>query len=286
MKKLKIASWNINSVRLRIEQVGRFAKEQQPDIIALQEIKCLNEEFPRNAFVNYGYPYIEVSGQKGLHGAATVSKIPLIRLDTQFCPRGEARHVSTIIEGGLHKIELHNFYIPAGGDEPDSKVNPKFAHKLEFVDILTDYFGGRSKRDDGLVLAGDFNIAPHPNDVWSHKQLLKIVSHTPIEVEKLTEFLNSHDFTDCGRALTPIGKKLYSWWSYRSRDINTSDRGRRLDHIWVSPVLKDAALGNGADSHQIHRSCRFWEKPSDHAPVTQVLDFSLFTAARTGVQYR
>lgn len=275
MTKIKIASWNINSVRLRIEQVATFAKAENPDIITIQEIKCLEEQFPHKECKALGYEYIEINGQKGMHGAATISKLPMTRLNTDFCPRGEARHVSTKVEpGGDKDFELHNFYIPAGGDEPDPAVNPKFAHKLEYLDNIISYFQGRSKENGRHVLTGDFNIAPHENDVWSHKQLLKVVSHTPVEVEKLAAMQAAHDFTDCARALTADEDKLFSWWSYRSRDINKSDRGRRLDHIWVSPALKDAALSSGPEGHEIHRPCRFWERPSDHAPVTQILDLS------------
>jgi len=179
MTKIKIASWNINSVRLRIEQVANFAKEHTPDIITLQEIKCLDDQFPRKECEALGYTHIEISGQKGMHGTATISKIPMSRMDTDFCPRGEARHVSTNVAiGSGNDFELHNFYVPAGGDEADPETNPKFAHKLTFLDNMTKYFKKRSSEDGRHVLTGDFNIAPHENDVWSHKQLLKVVSHT------------------------------------------------------------------------------------------------------------
>ncbi len=277
MTKIKLTSWNVNSVRLRAPQIARFTQEQNPDIIGLQEIKCLEEQFPFDEFKAMGFPHIEVSGQKGMHGAATVSRFPLKRMDTDFCPEGHARHVSTRVDlGGKNDFEFHNFYIPAGGDEPDPKANPKFAHKLHFLDKMIDYFEARVTENARKVLVGDFNIAPHENDVWSHKQLLKVVSHTPIEVDALAKLQNSGNFTDCARSLHGDAAKqeLFSWWSYRSRDINKSDRGRRLDHIWVSPALKQAALKTKTAGHKIHRSCRLWERPSDHAPVTQILDFS------------
>lgn len=274
MNEIKIASWNINSVRLRIGQVAEFVEQERPDILCLQEIKCLDHQFPSEDIRKLGYPYIEISGQKGMHGTATVSKYPLTRMDTSFCPRDEARHVSTIVHLDAHPdIELHNFYIPAGGDEPDAEINPKFAHKLEFLDTMTRYFKARAHENAQMVLLGDFNIAPHENDVWSHKQLLKVVSHTPIEIETLAKLQDAHDFIDCARHVHGNDAKqdLFSWWSYRSRDINKSDRGRRLDHIWVSPALKPTIKKLG--SHKIHRPCRLWERPSDHAPVTQILSF-------------
>ena len=274
--KIKVATWNINSVRLRQDQVVRFLKEQQPDVLGLQEIKCLEEVFPYAPFRELGYKHIEVAGQKGYHGAATLSKLPLERMDTQFCPLGHARHVSTKVAAGDKGFEFHNFYIPAGGDVADPKVNDKFAHKLDFLETMRSYFANRFTQKDGrLILVGDFNIAPHENDVWSHKQLLKVVSHTPLEVGILDTLQKSHDFTDCSRLFANDEDKLFSWWSYRGREPMKSNRGRRLDHIWVSPELRPAVESGGKGAHEIHVPCRIWhEKPSDHVPMTQVLDLS------------
>ncbi len=274
MTKIRIASWNVNSVRLRAPQIARFAKEQAPDILALQEIKCLETQFPRAEFIAMGYPYIEIAGQKGMHGAATISKFPLARMETDFCPEGHARHVSTQVDLGADSFELHNFYIPAGGDEPDPEINPKFAHKLAFLEGMRAYFAARAAENPRLVLTGDFNIAPHEHDVWSHKQLLKVVSHTPLEVEMLAALQKAGDFTDTARLFAGETEKLYSWWSYRARDINKSDRGRRLDHIWVSPALLPAVQKAGPGAHTLWRECRLWERPSDHVPVMQEFDFS------------
>ena len=274
--KIKVATWNINSVRLRQEQVVRFLKEQQPDVLGLQEIKCLEEVFPYTPFREIGYEHIEVAGQKGYHGAATISRLPLTRMDTTFCPLGHARHVSTQVAAGDTNFEFHNFYIPAGGDVADPKINDKFAHKLEFLETMRTYFAQRfTETDARLILVGDFNIAPHENDVWSHKQLLKVVSHTPLEVGILKDLQDSHDFMDCSRVFADDADKLFSWWSYRGRDPMKSNRGRRLDHIWASPALHGAVKASGAGGHEIHVPCRTWhEKPSDHVPMTQILDLS------------
>lgn len=270
---VKLATWNINSVRLRIDQVIAFLTEHQPDVLGLQEIKCLPEQFPEKPFIEAGYTFIEVSGQKGYHGAATVSKLPMERLDTTFCPIGEARHVSTRVIAGDQDFEFHNFYVPAGGDEADIETNPKFKHKLDFLQAMNDYFTKRfAIGDSQQVLVGDFNIAPGEHDVWSHKQLLKVVSHTPLEVGILKDLQNTHDFTDTARLHISDEEKLYSWWSYRARDVFKSNRGRRLDHIWVSPALKQAAIDAGRSGFEIHTNCRVWERPSDHAPVTQILN--------------
>jgi exodeoxyribonuclease-3 len=270
---IKITTWNINSARLRIDTICHFLKSVNPDVLCLQEIKCLREQFPEAPLRELGYDYIEINGQKAYHGAATISRLPLTRLDTKFCPKGEARHVSTHVAAGPG-LELHNFYVPAGGDIADAKENPKFAHKLDFLDTMTTYFKSRSQGEDaGHVIVGDLNIAPHENDVWSHKQLLKVVSHTPLEVDKLETLRQAHDFTDCSRLFADDADKLYSWWSYRAKDVFKSNRGRRLDHIWVSPKLRPFVESSGPNGHTIHTDYRIMEKPSDHAPMTQLFKF-------------
>lgn len=276
--KVSVATWNINSVRLREPTVLRFLEEQQPDILCLQEIKCQNDQFPTKSFRALGYDHIEVAGMKAYHGAATISKLPLERLPTAFCPAGHARHVSTRVVadpsmGDAGDFELHNFYIPAGGDVPDRTVNDKFGHKLDFIETMRTYFESRFRDGDKhQVIVGDFNIAPHENDVWSHKQLRKVVSHTPGEVALLEELRKSHEFIDTSRLFASDDDKLYSWWSYRAKDVMKSNRGRRLDHIWVSPALRPAVEAMGPDGHTIHTDMRVWEKPSDHVPLVQVLD--------------
>lgn len=272
---VKVATWNINSVRLRLPSIERFLKEQQPDVLGLQEIKCQNEQFPSEAFKALGYEHIHVAGQKAYHGAATISKLPMERLETDFCPLGHARHVSSRIDTGKNTFEFHNFYVPAGGDVADPIVNDKFQHKLDFLKNMTDYFTARAaKGDDRLVLVGDLNIAPGEHDVWNHKQLLRVVSHTPLEVEKLAILQNTHGFIDCSRRHIDDSEKLYSWWSYRAKDVMASNRGRRLDHIWVTPAMAKAVDLAGPEGHEIHVPCRIWEKPSDHVPMTQVINLS------------
>ena len=263
---MKIATWNINSVRLRIAQVTQFLKDEAPDVLCLQETKCNDDQFPRKAFEQAGYGHLAISGQPAYHGVAIAARVPLKKISVKhFCGKDDCRHVQATLPGG---IELHNFYVPAGGDEPDRKANEKFDHKLNFMTEMSDWFsameGPRKKR----VLVGDLNVAPHEHDVWSHKQLLKVVSHTPIEVEHLETVMRASNWIDVARALHDDDEKLYSWWSYRAKDWRASNRGRRLDHIWVTPALKKAALAKGREGFQIHDYARSWEKPSDHAPVT------------------
>ena len=265
MAHLTLATWNINSVRLRHPQVAEFAKLADPDVICLQEIKCQPDQFPRKDFVAMGYEHFHVVGQKGMHGVAIASRLPIEELEQdKLCPKGEARFQRVKIAD----IEFQNFYIPAGGDEPDVDTNPRFAHKLDFLKSLEDYAASRAPENAKIVLVGDLNIAPREHDVWSHKQLLKVISHTPVETEGLDKIIEVGEFIDVARELIPEPEKIYTWWSYRNRDWRKSNRGRRLDHIWVSPALKEAATIAGRDGFRIWDQCRDWEKPSDHAPVT------------------
>ncbi len=257
--RLRVCTWNVNSVRLRAEQAQRFVAEHAPDVLCLQEIKCLEGQFPLEAFAAAGLPHVRIAGQKGLHGVAIASRLPLQPgppLDV--CRRGEARHVSAIVEG----VEVHNLYIPAGGDVADREANPKFDHKLDVYERLTAAFAARD-RSAPVILAGDLNVAPGEHDVWNHRYMSRVVSHTPIEVAAMAALQEALGFVDLVRAATPEPEKLFSWWSYRAVDFRRSNRGLRLDHLWASPAL--ARRGAGA---RIHDTVREWTRPSDHAPVS------------------
>jgi exodeoxyribonuclease-3 len=255
---LRIATWNINSVRLRIETLAMVARELAPDVICLQEIKVETDAFPHDDIAALGFEHRLVRGMKGYNGVAILSKVPIEEGDSRdWCGREDARHVVAHLPGGA---ELHNFYVPSGGDIPDRDENDKFAHKLDFLAELTDWCAGL--KPGKRIMVGDFNIAPLEADVWSHKQLLGVVSHTPVEVEALDGVMTAHGWVDAVRRFVPADEKLYSWWSYRNRTWPGSDRGRRLDHVWVTPAL-EPALKDAA----ILREARGWDKPSDHVPV-------------------
>jgi len=121
------------------------------------------------------------------------------------------------LDAGGAPLTLHNFYVPAGGDEPDETINPKFAHKLGFLDEMTEWIKTKGVAKGRAILVGDLNIAPLEHDVWSHKALLKVVSHTPIEVEKLNKVFEAGEWIDSMRRFVPADEKLYTWWSYRAR---------------------------------------------------------------------
>ena len=263
---MRLATWNINSVRLRMPIVAQFTESHKPDVLCLQETKVEDSKFPLEDIKALGYEHVLFRGMKGYNGVAVLSRLPIKDAGSRdWAGKQDCRHLAVDVDG---KFELHNFYVPAGGDEPDPEVNEKFDHKLRFVDEMRDWFESARKATKPMVLVGDLNIAPLENDVWSHKQLLKIVSHTPIEVEKLTAVQNGMKWVDAVRARIPEPEKVYSWWSYRSRDWQAADKGRRLDHVWVTAPLADAVTGV-----DIVKDARGWEKPSDHVPV--IVDFDL-----------
>jgi len=263
--RLRICTWNVNSVRLRADHAARFVREHAPDVLCLQEIKCQSGEFPAEAFAEMGLPHLKVAGQKGWHGVAIASRLPIEDApDLGLCREGHARCVSAKVAG----IEIQNFYIPAGGDLPDRFSNPKFDHKLDFYEKLAAEMGRRDPKAP-LVVCGDLNVAPGEHDVWNHRYMSKVVSHTPGEVETLYRLQDAGGFTDVVRDQIPDPTKLASWWSYRAKDFRKSNRGLRLDHLWTSPGLTPAVVRGSA---RILDTVREWERPSDHAPVVMDLD--------------
>ncbi len=258
---LTVVTWNINSVRLRMPLLQRLVQETQADIICLQETKVDDALFPHEAVAALGYPYRATNGRKGYHGVAILSREPFAKTDKQlWCEKDDGRHLMVKLADGL---EIQNYYIPAGGDIPDPALNIKFAHKLQFLDEMEAHWRKRrGKASDRVIVVGDLNVAPHETDVWSHRQLLNIVSHTPAETERFKAILAGWEWIDVTRQFVPLAEKVYSWWSYRNADWKISDRGRRLDHVWASK-----ALTGHVSAHTILREARDWPQPSDHVPI-------------------
>jgi exodeoxyribonuclease III len=263
---LRIATWNINSVRFRIDIVERFLRDHAPDVLCLQETKVVDRDFPHEMFESLGYRHRLLNGQRMHHGVATVSRIPLVedrRHDWQ--DNGEARHIGARLATGPGEgLCIENVYVPAGGDVPDAEKNPKFGQKLAYVERMTHW---SEALRDATVIVGDFNIAPLECDVWNHRALLDVVSHTPIEVAALAALQQSHDWVDLGRHFIAPPERLFTWWSYRATDWRLSDRGRRLDHIWASPETARAAT-----RFEVIEDARDWGKPSDHVPQIATFD--------------
>jgi len=262
---LKIITWNINSIRIRLQQLSEIISEFDPDVICLQETKCEDDKFPLKDIQELGFKYVAINGQPSYNGVAILSRKKfdnIVKYD--FCSKSDSRHISAAfsIKPLNKKLTIHNFYVPAGGDEPDPEINPKFEHKLQFIDEMADYIRDVLTNNNHHIFVGDMNIAPHIHDVWSHNQLFNVVSHTEIERKKLIEIINNNDLCDIMRHFAHEEEKVYSWWSYRNRDWRKSNRGRRLDHIWLSNNLII-----DYKSHTIFSDARDFDRPSDHVPV-------------------
>ncbi len=261
---MRLITWNINSVRARLPLADRLIRQTQPDILCLQETKVVDEAFPGEFFQALGYEKLILRGQKNHHGVAILARADMggVR-HIDWCGKGDARHVGVELPLG-GGIRLENFYVPAGGDVPDPVENDKFAHKLAFLDEMIAW---SKALQQPTIMVGDLNVAPLPSDVWSHRQLLNVVSHTPAETERMAAMMAAHGWIDAMRHMVPAPKRLFSWWSYRARDWRASDRGRRLDHVWISPALQGTVRGM-----KVLEEARGWERPSDHAPV--MVDFA------------
>lgn len=263
--KLRIASWNVNSIRLRRRALSRFVRHHAPDVLCLQETKVTDEHFPAEWLRSIGFTHLAFHGQKGYNGVAIVSRLPLTRVRTKkWCGRNDCRHIYATLPGD---VEVHNVYVPAGGDVPDPARNEKFAYKLQFLKEMTRWFSRRRRSNNRFILVGDLNVAPHENDVWSHERLVRVVTHTPVEVEAMERLRRSHDWVDAVRYFVPTSRKLYSWWSYRAPEWRKVNKGRRLDHIWITPALAPSLF-----EARVIKATRGWKKPSDHVPVVVGLE--------------
>lgn len=256
---MNIVTWNVNSIRIREEMLAAFLKLQHADVLCVQETKVEDHAFPHDMLRALGFEHQLIAGQKSYHGVAILSKFPLTPLGSiDVLNNAEKRHIAASLPCGL---VIHNCYVPAGGDIPDATQNPKFADKLAFMDWMREFSVTISPKSRTL-LVGDLNIAPYEHDVWSSKQLRDVVSHTPIEREKMLAAIAAGNWVDVARTFVPENEKLYSWWSYRNRDWKKSNRGRRLDHIWATQTLAKEIT-----AFQIMPETRDFERTSDHVPV-------------------
>lgn len=266
VSQIRLVTWNVNSIRSRLDHLARFITETKPDILCLQETKVEDSKMPEDALIDAGLPHLHYTGGKAYQGVLIASRYPIEKVDLrEWAGKQDHRYVAVTVDTASGPVTVHNFYIPAGGDIPDRDENPKFDHKMTFMQELADW--GAAEDHDRHILVGDLNIAPLESDVWSHKQLLKVVSHTPIEVEAFDKAQQAGEWVDAVREIIPAEEKLYSWWSYRSPKWETSDKGRRLDHVWIGQGLKDMVK-----HAEVYKEARRWEKPSDHAPI--IVDFA------------
>ncbi|MCB2099514.1 MAG: exodeoxyribonuclease III [Rhodobacterales bacterium] len=266
---LTIATWNVNSIRIRLDHLARVVARCAPDVLCLQETKVTDDLFPTEALAGLGYPHQVRWGMKAYNGVAILSRRPLTDDGRQdWAGRADCRHVWATVDGGpgLGPIRVHSLYLPAGGDRPDPEANPKFAHKLRFLRAQARWW--KAQRDQGppAVLAGDFNVAPLESDVWSHARLRRVVTHTDVERDLLTRMMRAGGWEDAVCRLIPPPQPVFTWWSYRTPDGLTADKGRRLDHLWVS-----RGLAERVSDVTILKETRAWPTPSDHVPVVVTL---------------
>ena len=229
-------------------------KKENPDFVCLQEIKSSNDAFPISDFEKLNY-FSYINGMPSYNGVGILSKYKVDSTYSHvFCNKNDSRHIEVKYKG----LRIHSVYVPAGGDIPDASVNKKFEHKLNFLREMKKFFS----KNDAHILAGDLNIAPYENDVWSHKQLRNVVSHTEIERKSLKNIIEENNFTDAIRHFLNPTENIFTWWSYRSPNFEKNNRGRRLDHILVS---KD--LSSNLKRAKILKNFRKKNKPSDHVPI-------------------
>ncbi len=253
---MKIVSWNVNSLKARAEHVARYLEESAPDVLCLQELKLPDERVPREIFEAQGY-HLAVHGQKQWNGVLIASRTPLedIHCGLEGGDEGQSRLVAATTAG----IRIVNLYCPQGQDVE----SPKFAYKLAFYERLTAWLEETSALSAPLVVLGDLNIAPGPDDVWSVEDWEGQVSYTDVEHRALAKLM-ALGLNDATRPHLPPG--TFTFWDYRQMSFRRK-RGLRIDLILVNePVL---ARVRGA---WVDREERKKERPSDHAPVGLELD--------------
>jgi exodeoxyribonuclease-3 len=258
---MRIASWNVNSVRTRLDQVLAWLEQQQPEVLCLQETKVADELFPHSAFEQLGYS-CAISGQKAYNGVALISRLPMDDVQVGFTAllphdaeapglSEQKRVISALIDG----VRVLNLYVPNGS----SLTSDKYAYKLEWLACLKRYLAVQEQQGDPLCMVGDFNIGPEARDLHDPERLSGGIMASKAERQALSDALAGR-LTDVFRVFEPSSGH-WSWWDYRSGAWDR-DQGWRIDHIYLSEDLVDCATGCIIDKNP-----RGNIQPSDHAPV-------------------
>ncbi len=260
---MRVTTWNVNSVRQRLEHLVGFLREAKPDVLCLQELKCMDEAFPRAEVEAEGYT-AAVHGQKGFNGVAILSRASFQEEAVSGLPGGvedlQARYVEGVVPAGKGIARVASIYLPNG--------NPigteKFAYKLAWMDRLIAHARGLLAYEEPLILAGDYNVIPEPRDAKDPKAWVDDALFQPESRQKFRELL-ALGFTDALRATSDAGD-LYTFWDYQAGAWQRN-HGIRIDHLLLSPQAADRLRGV-----VIHKEMRALEKPSDHVPVSVDLD--------------
>ncbi|WP_422007414.1 exodeoxyribonuclease III [Pyruvatibacter mobilis] len=261
---MKIATWNVNSIKVRLPNLLAWLKEAEPDVVCLQELKCVDDAFPRSAIEDAGYN-VETHGQKTYNGVALLSRSPM-----EDVSRGlpgmeddeQARYIEALVPAGNTMLRVASIYLPNGNPAP----GPKYDYKLDFMAKLHAHAQALLAHEEPLVLAGDYNVIPkaedvHDADAWADDALF-----LP-ETRLAFQSIGNLGLTDAFRACHTTPHR-YSFWDYQGGAWQ-KDHGIRIDHLMLSAQAADRLSACDIDKH-----VREWEKPSDHVPVWAELDFS------------
>lgn len=254
---MRIATWNVNSIRQRTENLAAWLRESAPDIVCLQETKCQDDSFPREPFEALGYN-VAIHGQKTFNGVAILSKLPFDEVTPRLPGDPEddhARFIEAVVSTPSGALRVASIYLP-NGNPPDTD---KYPHKLKWMKRLFEYSRERLKLEEPLVLAGDYNAIPAAIDVHDPRLWVGDALFLP-ETRARFRALKYLGLVDAIRATTDEGG-LYSFWDYQAGAWQKNN-GIRIDHLLLSPQAADRLVTAGIDKH-----VRAWEKPSDHVPV-------------------
>ncbi|MDP2801245.1 MAG: exodeoxyribonuclease III [Phreatobacter sp.] len=252
-----VATWNVNSVKIRVENTLAWLKERDPDIVCLQELKCVDEAFPREAFESAGYN-VATHGQKTYNGVAILSKMPLEDVTSRL-PGNEkdeqARYLEAVVSTAAGAVRVASLYLPNG----NPLGTEKFSYKLSWMDRLIRHARERLALEEPFLLCGDYNVIPMPDDAKNPKDWVNDALFQPESRARFRQ-LAALGFTDALRACDDSAG-LYSFWDYQA-GAWPRNNGIRIDHLMLSPQATDRLVTAGIDRH-----VRDWEKPSDHVPV-------------------
>lgn len=257
---MKIATWNVNSVRTRLDHVIQWLADNPVEVLCLQETKVVDKDFPRSPLEALGY-HLYIAGQKSYNGVALLSRTPLESVTAGFSPvLGEAisdlDEQKRVITGVLNGVRIVNLYVP-NGSEIDSE---KYQYKLRWLSVLRDYLKALLLETPHVLVCGDFNVAPDDRDIYNPIGKDKHIMASPVERQALEQAVLASGFIDAFRKFNSEPGQ-FSWWDYRSAAYSRNS-GWRIDHHYLSPALTDKAIACTID-----RTPRGWEKPSDHTPV-------------------
>ena len=252
---MKVFCWNVNSIKARLQIVIKFLQDEAPDVVFLQETKCIDLNFPQELLFDMGYNCY-FHGQKSYNGVAILSKLPVEDVTTEIMPGDtQARYIEGRICAGNEMYTIASIYVPNGSD-PKSE---KFEYKMQYFTAISKRLQAALASDEKFILGGDFNVAPEAIDVYDAKHLAGKIGFHPAERGHFRKFINQ-GFVDTYRMQNGCAQE-FSWWDYRTKGFDTG-KGMRIDHILVSPNLVNQIKEAG-----IKPVYRGMERPSDHTPI-------------------